>query len=80
MAVSAPLETCCWSTTAFGSPADTSPHELAALGEHLRGCRDGQGRLFRWRCRIVVLRGFVISHVVTSLSVGLTLLGLGLLL
>ncbi|MEP7099432.1 MAG: hypothetical protein ABI781_02915, partial [Burkholderiales bacterium] len=35
-----------WSTASFGSAADTSPRELAALGEHLRRCAAERGSLF----------------------------------
>lgn len=35
-----------WSTASFGSAADTSPMELAALGEHMRRCISERGALF----------------------------------
>jgi hypothetical protein len=35
-----------WSTSSFGTTADTSPMELAALGEHLRRCVAKRGTLF----------------------------------
>ena len=34
-----------WSTSCFGQPADTSPAELAALGEHLGQCKRSRSRL-----------------------------------
>lgn len=33
-------------TASFGTAADTSPGELAALGEHLRRCAAERGSLF----------------------------------
>jgi hypothetical protein len=55
-----------WSTASFGDPADTSPLELSALGEHLDLCRGARGRLFAVHCRAEAVRGFVASHLLTT--------------
>jgi hypothetical protein len=61
-----------WSTATFGGSVGTSPHELLALGEHLRVCRNSHGRLLALRCAADAMRGFIVSRMVTSLvTVGL---------
>jgi len=67
----------CWSTASFGDPADTSPMELSALGEHLHLCRTLSGRLFVLRCGAEAVQGFVASRFVTTLVVLSLLIGLG---
>ena len=59
----------CWSTASFGEPADTSPMELAALGEHLDRCRGSNGRLFALQCVAETMNGFVTARFVTTLVV-----------
>jgi len=66
-----------WSTASFGDPADTSPMELSALGEHLHLCRTLSGRLFVLRCGAEAVQGFVASRFVTTLVVLSLLIGLG---
>jgi len=67
----------CWSTASFGDPADTSPMELSALGEHLHLCRTLSGRLFVLRCGAEAVQCFVASRFVTTLVVLSLLIGLG---
>lgn len=55
-----------WSTASFGDPADASPLELSIQGAHRDVCRGLRGRLFATRCRAEGVRGFVASHLVTS--------------
>jgi hypothetical protein len=65
-----------WSTASFGDTANTSPVELAALGEHLRHCRGSRGNLFTLRCLAESMNGFVAQRFVTTLAVAT--LGIGL--
>ncbi|MEY2875167.1 MAG: hypothetical protein RLZZ373_2538 [Pseudomonadota bacterium] len=64
-----------WSTASFGDPADTSPMELSALGEHLDLCRGTRGRLFAAQCRVEAVRGFVASHLLTTVLGAVVLVG-----
>lgn len=57
-----------WSTASFGLPADTSPMELTALGEHLSLCRTDH-RLSTLHCALQALRSFVAAHLATSVTV-----------
>ncbi|MES2091976.1 MAG: hypothetical protein V4532_18640 [Pseudomonadota bacterium] len=56
-----------WSTASFGDTADTSPMELAALGEHLDVCKESHHRLFTLQCLAENLHGFISTHFVTTL-------------
>ena len=58
-----------WSTTSFVGPADTSPMELSALGEHLNRCQGSRGRLFALRCAADAVHGFAVTRFVTTLVV-----------
>jgi hypothetical protein len=69
----------CWSTASFGEPADTSPLELAALGEHLDLCRGSNGRLFALQCAAEAMNGFVTARFVTTLVVVALLTGVSAL-
>ncbi|APW40149.1 hypothetical protein RD110_25525 [Rhodoferax koreense] len=64
-----------WSTASFGRDADTSPMELAALGEHLHHCRGSRGSLFALRCLAERMNGFVVSRFVTTLAVATVVIG-----
>ena len=68
-----------WSTASFGDAADTSPHELAALGSHLSMCRGGRGRWFALRCVADTMHGFVAARFVTSLAILVLLIGISAL-
>lgn len=65
-----------WSTASFGSDADTSPVELAALGEHLHHCRGSRDSLFTLRCLAESMNGFVMSRFVTTLAVATVVIGI----
>jgi hypothetical protein len=58
-----------WSTAAYGDPADTSPGELSALGEHLNLCRGSQGRWFGLHCAAERMNGIVAPRFITTLLV-----------
>ena len=68
-----------WSTASFGDTADTSPMELSALGEHLNHCQGSRGRMFALRCAAEAAHGFLASRFVTSLVVGVVLIGMACL-
>ena len=57
-----------WSTSSFGSPADTSPMELAALGEHLNRCVKRHGLFSRLQCVGDALNDFAAPRVMTILA------------
>lgn len=63
-----------WSTASIGYAAHTSPHELAALGEHLQRCSQSRSHLVVLRGFAEAMAGFVSSRFVT------TLLGVALLI
>ncbi len=65
-----------WSTAAFGSDADTSPVELAALGEHLHHCRGSRVKLFTLRCLAESMNGFFGSRFVTTLALAAVVIGI----
>ena len=64
-----------WRTASFGDAPDTSPMELAALGEHLDRCIGSRGRTFNLRCLADSLNDFLASRFVTTLVVVSILLG-----
>ena len=57
-----------WSTSSFGSPPDTSPMELAALGEHLSRCAGQRGSLFALKCACEALNEFAAPRLITMLA------------
>jgi hypothetical protein len=69
-----------WTTASLSDPADTSPMELSALGEHLNHCRTAHRRLFAVRCAADVVNGFVSARFVTSVLVLAILIGAGALI
>ena len=56
-----------WSTSSFGSPADTSPMELAALGDHLAMCSAQSRPLLALRLAMQTVADFAAPRVVTIL-------------
>jgi hypothetical protein len=64
-----------WATSSYGEPADTSPTELSALGDHLSLCAGLKGRMFATRCFCEVMHGFVASRFVTTLAVATLVIG-----
>ena len=68
-----------WSTSSFGATTDTSPMELADLGEHLDRCRAAPSSLSALRYCAEILHGFVAARFVTTLLIVALLMGGGLL-
>lgn len=67
-----------WSTSSFGSAPDTSPMELASLGEHFHRCEAMRGPAFRLSCAREALNKFIMPRLFTSLvllAVGSALAG-----
>lgn len=64
-----------WSTSSFGAAADTSPMELAALGEHLDHCRAAPTGLSVLHYCAEQLHGFVAARFVTTLFIVTLLMG-----
>lgn len=55
-----------WSTACGSEPPDTTPMELAALGQHVQHCR-GQGeRLTRLHCAAQSLHRFVSARLIST--------------
>ena len=69
-----------WSTASFGDAADTSPLDLAALGEHLHLCKGSNGRLFALQCAAETMTGFVTARFVTTLMIFALLISVGSLI
>lgn len=68
-----------WSTAAFSDPADTTPMELNALGEHFDNCQGRRGRWFSLQCMAEALHGSVAPRFVTTLVVATVMIGVGAL-
>lgn len=58
-----------WSTASFGTSADTSPMELAALGAHLTLCQDHHARMRTMQRMAHTLHGFIAARFITTLVV-----------
>ena len=69
-----------WSTSSLGESVDTSPVELAALGQHLERCRVPGGRLSAMQTAAQEMSGFASAHLVTTLLALAVLIGFGLLI
>lgn len=61
-----------WRTAALGGPTDTSPAELAALGDHLN-CGLG-GKAAAWRRLGERLNGFLVPRFVSTLMMAVLLI------
>ena len=64
-----PINHARWRTSSFASPPDTSPAELAELGEHLRRCQQRRGKLFKAGNAATVLNGFLAPRFVSTLVI-----------
>jgi hypothetical protein len=64
-----------WDTSSFGHPADISPLERSALGDHLSQCGALRGRLHALRTGVDGLHGLLAGHVVTSAILAMLLVG-----
>ena len=69
-----------WSTSSFGGAPNTTPMELAALGEHMNRCDDQRGALFGLKCAGDAFNGFAAPRLITTLVVLATLGVIGSLL
>jgi hypothetical protein len=56
-----------WSTSSFGGAPDTTPKELAALGEHMNRCDGQRGALFALKCTGDAVNGFAAPRLITTL-------------
>jgi len=70
----------CWSTASRGQTVDTSPMELAALGQHLAHCRGSGGRLSTLQAAALTMTGFASARFVTTLLTLALLIGAGLMI
>ena len=70
------LKSARWTTASFGGTTDTSPVELAELGDHLNGCKSTHSRLFALRCVAEDTNGFVSTRFITTLVAAAVLIGL----
>jgi hypothetical protein len=64
-----------WDTSSFGHPADISPLERSALGDHLNQCGALRGPLQALQTGADELHGMVAGRVVTSVLVLMLLVG-----
>ena len=64
-----------WSTSSYGGSADTSPMELAALGDHLDGCKSAHGRWIALHCAAERLNHFLAPRFLTTLVIVGLLIG-----
>lgn len=62
-----------WRTSSIASPPDTSPAELAELGDHLRLCQQRRGKLFKAGNAADALNGFLVPRFVSTLLIVLLL-------
>ncbi|MEO8526128.1 MAG: hypothetical protein ABI460_15490 [Caldimonas sp.] len=58
-----------WSTSSFGTAADTSPLELRDLSDHLGLCRRSSGRFFPALCLSDRMNSFLAPRFITTLAV-----------
>ena len=68
-----------WTTSAYPEPADTTPVELDALGQHYDRCQGKRGRWFSLQCMVEALHGSVAPRFVTTLVVVTLVIGVGAL-
>ena len=68
-----------WATAAFSEPADTTPMELDALGQHYDRCQNRRGRWFSLQCMIESLHSSVAPRFVSTLVVATLVIGVGAL-
>lgn len=59
-----------WSTSSYGTPADTSPNELCELSEHLDRCHRMRGWYFRALCVTDTVDRFLAPRLMTTLLAG----------
>jgi len=64
-----------WETSSFGHPAEVSPHERAALSDHLSMCAALRGPLQILQSAAATVQGMLAGRVITSVLVVLMLAG-----
>jgi hypothetical protein len=69
-----------WTTSSYGEATDTTPGDLAALGQHIGQCSRSSGRLVAMQCGAQKLKGVVTARLVSTLAVVLAAVGAFLLL
>lgn len=69
-----------WSTSTYAQTAETTPAELATLGEHAAQCTARSGRLVALQCGATRIQGFVAARLVTTLLLLVALVGTALLM
>ena len=57
-----------WATSADGEDAQTTPNDLAALGEHMAQCTAPSARLVALHCRAGRLLGMITARLVTTMA------------
>ena len=68
-----------WATSSYSEAAQTSPVELAELGEHKTQCSAKSGRMVALRCGAGHLLGFVSARLVTTVAVLAAVTGIWLM-
>lgn len=63
-----------WSTSAFGTSAETTPMELSALGDHLNLCQSPHARWLAMHSVAERVHGFAASRFMTTLALAALLL------
>jgi hypothetical protein len=58
-----------WTTSSYGETTETTPMELADLGEHKAQCSAAHARLVAMQCSALRLHGVVTGRLVTTLAV-----------
>jgi hypothetical protein len=64
-----------WETSSFGHPAEVSPHERAALSDHMSLCAALRGPLQVLHSGFAAAQGVLAGRVITSVLFVLTLAG-----
>jgi len=64
-----------WATSSYSDTAQTTPMDLATLGEHTAQCSAASGRLVAVRCGAGRLMGFVTARLVSTVAALALLVG-----
>jgi hypothetical protein len=64
-----------WETSSFGHPAEVSPHERAALSDHLSLCAALRGPLQVLHSGFAAVQGILAGRVITAVLLVFTLVG-----
>ncbi len=66
-----------WSTASFAGSATASDAELQDLRDHFEHCHSQRGRMFRLRCIVEAMDGFLAPRLFTTVVVAAMLLSVG---